>query len=121
MIFHDSWLRLAELNKINVLLDEVLDYVWKTFYDKSREKHEKINIDKDKDIDEHVSKYTNIVNDKLELVKRIGELFDSAMIEVQNEAGMINDAEQASDIYIDTLKLVNNTLAKIWKSGEISF
>ena len=27
----DSWLRLVELNKINVLLDEVLDYVWKTF------------------------------------------------------------------------------------------
>ena len=115
MIFHDSWLRLAELNKINVLLDEVLDYVWKTFYDKSREKHEKINIDKDKDIDEYVSKYTNIVNDNLELVKRIGELLDSAMIEVQNEAGMINDAKQASDIYIDTLKLVNNTLAKILK------
>ena len=104
-----------------MLLDEALDYVWKIFYGKSREKHEKINIDKDKDIDEHVSKYTNIVNDKLELVKRIGELFDSAMIEVQNEAGMINDAEQASDIYINTLKLVNNTLAKIWKSGEISF
>ena len=115
MIFHDSWLRLAELNKINVLLDEVLDYVWKTFYDKSREKHEKINIDKDKDIDEYVSKYTNIVNDNLELVKRIGELLDSAMIEVQNEAGMINDVKQASDIYIDTLKLVNNTLAKILK------
>ena len=104
-----------------MLLDEPLDYVWKIVYGKSREKHEKINIDKDKDIDEHVSKYTNIVNNKLELVKRIGELLDSAMIEVQNEADMINDAEQASDIYIDTLKLVNNTLAKIWKSGEISF
>ena len=40
----DSWLGLAELNKINVLLDEVLNYVWKTFYDKNREKHERINI-----------------------------------------------------------------------------
>ena len=27
----DSWLRLVELNKINVLIDEALDYVWKTF------------------------------------------------------------------------------------------
>ena len=51
----DSWLRLVELNKINVLLDEVLDYVWKTFYDKNREKHERINIDKYKDIDGYVS------------------------------------------------------------------
>ena len=30
----DSWLRLVELNKINVLLDEVLDCVWKTIYGK---------------------------------------------------------------------------------------
>ena len=47
----DSWLRLVELNKINVLLDEVLDYVWKTLYSKNREKNERINIDKYKDID----------------------------------------------------------------------
>ena len=26
----DSWLRLVELNKINMLLYEALDYVWKT-------------------------------------------------------------------------------------------
>ena len=57
----DLWLRLFELNKINVLIDEALDYVWKTFYGKNREKHETINIDKDKDIDGYVSKYTNIV------------------------------------------------------------
>ena len=32
----DSWLRLVELNKINVLLDEVLDYAWKKIYGKNR-------------------------------------------------------------------------------------
>ena len=90
----DSWLRLVELNKINVLLHEVLDYVWKTFYDKNREKHERINIGKYKDIDGYVSKYTNIVNDKLELVNRIGEILDCAMIEVQNEVDMINKVKQ---------------------------
>ena len=46
----DSWLRLVELNKINTLLDESLDYVWKMVYGKNREKHEKINIDKHKNI-----------------------------------------------------------------------
>ena len=111
----DSWLRLAELNKINVLIDEALNYVWKTFYGKNRENHERINIDKDKDIDGYVSKYTNIVNDKLELVNRIGELLDSAMTEVQNEVGMINEVKQASETDIDTLKLMHNTLAKISK------
>ena len=51
----DSWLRLVELNKINVLIDEALGYVWKTFYGKNREKHERISIDKYKDIDGYVS------------------------------------------------------------------
>ena len=113
MYSDDSWLRILELNKINVSIDEALDYVWKTFYGKNREKHETINIDKDKDIDGYVSKYTNIVNNKLELVNRIGEFLDSTMIDVQNEVGMINEVKQASKIDIDTLKLMHNTLTKI--------
>ena len=112
----DSRLRLVELNKINMLLDEALDYVWKTLYDKNREKHERINIDKYKDIDGYVSKYTNIVNDKLELVNRIGEILDCAMIEVQNEVDMINEVKQKeSEIDIETLKLMHEALAKILK------
>ena len=39
----DSWLRLVELNKIHVLLDEALDYVRKIIYSKKREKNERIN------------------------------------------------------------------------------
>ena len=112
----DSWLRLVELNKINVLLDEVLDYVWKTLYSKNREKNERINIDKYKDIDGYVSKYTNIVNDKLELVNRIGEILDCAMIEVQNEVDMINEVKQKeSETDNETLKLMHQALAKILK------
>ena len=82
----DSWLRYVELNKINILIDGSLDYVWKLVYDENREKHEinNIVIDKDKDIDGYVSKYTDIVNDKLELVNRLGELLDSIMAEAQD-------------------------------------
>ena len=113
---HDSWLRLVGLNKINVLLDEALDYVWKTIYDKNREKHERINVDKYKDIDGYVTKYANIVNNKLELVNRIGEILDSAMIEVENEVDMINEMKQKEcEIDIETLKLMHQTLAKILK------
>ena len=99
-----------------MLLDEVLDYVWKTLYSKNREKNERININKYKDIDGYVSKYTNIVNDKLELVNRIGEILDCAMIEVQNEVDMINEVKQKeSEIDIETLKLMHEALAKILK------
>ena len=55
------------------MLDETLGSIWKMIFLENREKHEKINIDKDKDIDGYVSMYSDIINDKLELVNRIGE------------------------------------------------
>ena len=50
-----------------------------------------------------------------ELVNRIGEFLDSTMIDVQNEVCMINEVKQASEIDIDTLKLMHKTLTKILK------
>ena len=108
----DSWLRLVELSKINALLDESLDYVWKTIYDDNREKHEKINIDKDKDIDGYVSMYTDIINVKLELVNRIGELLDSIMVEVQHVVDMVRETDNDSLIY-DVLA----GILKTWKDN----
>ena len=97
----DSWLRLVELNKINALLTESLDYVWKMIYAENREKHEITNIDivKDNDIDGHVSMYTDIINDKLKLVNRIGKLLDSIMFEVQNVVDMVRETDNDSLIY----------------------
>ena len=95
-MYHDDlWLGPVELNEINELLDEALYRVWKAFYDKNREKHEKIIMNKYRcrGIDEYISKYTDIINDKLELVNRIGKLLDSVMAEVQN---------------VDILELINS-------------
>ena len=63
------------------------------FYPDNREKYEiaNIDIDKDNDIGGYVSMYTDIINDKLELVNRIGELLDSIMVEVQNVVDMVRD------------------------------
>ena len=119
----DSWLRLVELNKINALLDESLDCVWKMIYGENREKHEKINIDKHKDIVGYVSKYTDIVNDKLELVNVIGELLDGVINDIQNEADMVDDMKQACEIDIDILKSIHNALAKIlerWRDDVLA-
>ena len=49
--------------------------------DKKREKNEVINIgvDKDKDAEGYVNIYNEIVDDKIELVNGISELFDNAI------------------------------------------
>ena len=68
----DQWLVFAQLNKINPLLDELIDHVWLMIYNRKREKNEIINIgvdiDKDKDIKGYVHIYNDIVDDKLEFV-----------------------------------------------------
>ena len=35
----DSWLRLVELNKIDAIIDEAIDVVWNTFYEKKKKKN----------------------------------------------------------------------------------
>ena len=99
----DSWLRLVESNNINALLHESLEYVWKMIYAANREKHEitNIDIDKDNDIDGYVSMYTytDIINDKLELVNRIGGLLDRIMVEVQNVVDAVRETNNDSLIY----------------------
>ena len=114
-LYDDSWLRLAELNKINALLDESLDWVWKMVYGVNREKYEIDSIDKDKhkDIDGYVSMYTNIMNDKLELVSSLGELFDTIMVEVQSVASEIDNTKSSYDILVDYWNKWNDYIIKL--------
>ena len=108
----DLWLGPVELNEINELLDEALDHVWKAFYDKNREKHV-INKFRCRGIEEYICKYTDIINDKLESVNRIGELLDSIMVEVQNVVDMVRETNNDSLIY--------DILAENLKSGKMIF
>ena len=122
----DSWLRLVELNKINALLTESLDYIWKMIYAENREKHEitNIDIDKDNDIDGYVSMYTytDIINDKLKLVNRIGELLDSIMVEVQNVVDMVRETDNDSlicDILAENLKKWKDDILELINSVNV--
>ena len=77
----DEWLVFAQLNKINPLLDELINHVWLTIYNKNRDKNEIINTDTDKykDIEGYVKIYKKIIDDKFEFVNRIVKLYNSAI------------------------------------------
>ena len=96
----DQWLVYAQLNKINPLLDDLIDRVWLIIYNKKREKNEIINIgvDKDKDIEGYVNIYNEIVDDKLECVNGISELFDNAI-----------EKKKFKNLKDDVLKLISNS------------
>ena len=96
----DQWLLFAQLNKINPLVDELIDRVWLMIYNKKREKNKIINIsvDKDKNIEGYVNIYNEIVADKLEFVNGISGLFDNAI-----------EKEEFRNLKDDILKLIGNS------------
>ena len=99
-IYDDEWLVFAKLNKINPLLDELIDHVWLIICNKNREKNEVINIDidKDKDIEGYVNTYKKIIDDKFVFVNRIVELYNNAI-----------EKKEFDNLKDDVLKLISNS------------
>ena len=110
----DSWLKLLELNKIDAIIDKTLNVVWNAICGKNRINPEKIKIDKHKDIDGYVSKLTDVINNKIELVNRMCESIDHVMSEIKNETNMIDEKiYKVSEMDKDTLHLINDKLKEI--------
>ena len=113
----DPHLRFFELNRINALLDKSLDYAWELSHGGNREKHE-IIIDKDMCL----NRYSDIINDKLDLVTGIGELLDSYMADVYNIVDGINKNHNNSllyDILAGDLKKCKDTILKMINCSNV--
>ena len=79
---------------------------------------EEIKIDKHKDIDGYVSKLTDVINNKIDLVDKIGEVIDHVMSEIKNETNMIDEKiHKVSEMDNDTQHLINDKLKKIMKQS----
>ena len=87
----DSWLRLVELDKIDAITHEALNVVWNGICGENRISPEKIKIDKHKDIDGYVSRLTDVINNKIELVNRMSGVIEDVMCEIKNETNMIDE------------------------------
>ena len=75
---------------------------------------EEIKIDKHKDIDGYVSKLTDVINNKIDLVNKIGEVIDHVMSEIKNETNMIDEKiHKVSEMDNDTLHLIDDKLNEI--------
>ena len=68
----DSYFRLVELEKIDAVIDEALNAVWSMICGENRISPEEIKIDKQKDLDGYVSKLTDVINNKIDLVNKMG-------------------------------------------------
>ena len=74
--------------------------------------------DKHKDIDGYVSKLTDVMNNKIEWMNRIGREIGNAMNEVMNEAKEIDGMRhKMRDMDIDTLQSIDDKLTEILKKS----
>ena len=83
---------------------------------------EEIKIDKHKDIDGYVSKLTDVINNKIELVNRMGGVIDHVMNEIKKETNMIDEKiHKVSEIDNDTQHLINDKLKEIMNQSRKNF
>ena len=81
---------------------------------KNRISSKKINIDKYKDIDGYVSKLTDVINNKIELLNRVGDSIDHIISDIKNETNMIDEKiYKVSEMDNDTLHSINDKLKEI--------
>ena len=80
---------------------------------------EEIKIDKQKDLDRYVSKLTDVINNKIDLVNEMGGVIDHVMSEIKNETNMIDEKiHKVSEMDNDTQHLTNDKLKKIMNQSR---
>ena len=110
----ESWLRLVELDKIDAIIDEAIDIVWNTFYEKNRINPETIEIDKHEDIDGYVNELTDLINHRIEQVNRMHREIDNVTSEIKNETDKIDEKiHNVSEMDNDTLHWIDGRLNNI--------
>ena len=110
----ESWLRLVELDKIDAIIDEAIDIVWNTFYEKNRINPETIEIDKHEDIDGYVNELTDLINHRIEQVNRMHREIDNVASEIKNETDKIDEKiHNVSEMDNDTLHWIDGRLNNI--------
>ena len=88
--------------------------MWYEIYEKNRISSNTINIDKYNDIDGYVSKLTDVINNEIQLINKIGETINHIRHEINNKTNMVNEIiHKASVMDNDTLHLIDDKLDKI--------
>ena len=106
---NDLRLKLDIYKKLNILLDDLINHIWRSIYGKNRVNNEIDNIDCDKveDAKIYASKYINIVNDKLCLIRNVSDSIEELMEVLNVDTSNDTAAKKVKDFKSIILKWVN--------------
>ena len=102
----DIRLKLDKYKKLNILIDDLINHIWRMMYGKNRVNNEIDNIDcyKDEDSKRYTHKYINILNYKLILINAVSNSIDELM------KGF--DVDTSNDIVVKKLKDFKDIIIK---------
>ena len=107
---NDLRLKLDIYKKLNILLDDLINHIWRLIYGKNMKVNNEIdNIDCDKveDAKIYASKYINIVNDKLCLIRNVSDSIEELMEVLNVDTSNDTAAKKVKDFKNIILKWVN--------------
>ena len=96
--------KLDKYKKLNILIDDLINHIWRVIYGKNRVNNE-IHCDIDEDANRYTQIYVNIVDDKLALISVSSDSIDELM------DGL--DVDTSNDIVVKKLKDFKSILVKL--------
>ena len=110
------------MNKLDAILGDALNVTWNMIRTENRTNSNMINIDKYKGIDGYVRKLNDVINSKIELLNRVGDLIDHIIYWIKNRTNMIDKKiYKVREMDNDTLHLINNKLKEIMSQSKQNF
>ena len=102
--------KLVELIRLDTILNDLINNVWREIYDRERKNFKKIDVNKVKNVDAFINQLINVVNNKIVLLKTtVITKLNYVISDLKVKSGM-DDVYNFNDI--DKLSKINNDLDK---------
>ena len=111
----DINLKLQNYKKINILYDDLVNYVWTMIFNKNRVNNEMHNIDFDivEDTRTYLNKYIKIVSDKQGLIYSVSESTDELMEDLDVNSSNDTAMKEVTDFKKAVIKSIDKFLSYI--------
>ena len=109
----ESQPKLIELVRLDTILNDSINVIWREIYERGRKVFKKIDISKIKNVDGFIDQLTNIINNKTALLKTTAIVKLNGIISDLKEKSGMDDVYNFNDK--DKLSTVNNVLDKYMK------
>ena len=115
---NESQLKLIELIRLDTLLNDLINDMWREIYERNEKILKNIDINKIKNVDTFIHKLINVINNKKQLIRTLVIVkLDRIISDIKIKSGIgnvynFNDRDKLLMIYNDLDKYIKNHLKK---------